>query len=237
MAIYHFNAKMICRSKGKSAIERAAHHSASLLKDERQNLVFNYTKRQKMTYSEILIPANAPEWAKDRERLWNEVEASEKRKDSRLAREIMVAIPKELSVENGIELVKEYAEQEFVIIGMIADINIIINDTNPYAHILLTTRDISETGFLQKNRSWNKKELFKKWRESWAELSNKYLKLSGYDIKIDHRSYKDQGIDLIPTIHLGHNLSKILKLKKADEFDRVKIYKEIVKTNSANKKE
>jgi Ti-type conjugative transfer relaxase TraA len=149
-----------------------------------------------------MTPENAPVWAKDREKLWNAVEASEKRKDSQLAREVEISLPREFSTDQNIALVKEFAQKEFVDKGMIADVCLHYGmkggEYNPHAHILLTMREVTEEGFGKKNVEWNKKELLKEWRQSWCELSNKHLSLNGFDIQIDHRTLKEQGIELSP---------------------------------------
>ena len=114
MAIYYVNVKIISRSQGKSAIAAAAYRSASELTDKRQNLVFDYSKKQGVEYSEILTPENAPEWTKDREKLWNAVEESETRMNSQVAREIELAIPIELTKSQGIDLIRDFVKKEFV---------------------------------------------------------------------------------------------------------------------------
>lgn len=234
MAIYHLKVQVLSRSAGKTAIAAAAYRSASLLKDERQNLVFDYTRKQGVAHSIILTPENAPEWTKDREKLWNAVERAETRINSQIAREIDIAIPVELTKTQGIKLVEEFANREFVKLGMIADVNIHLdNPENPHAHILLTTREISSEGFTVKNRSWNDKEKLKEWRRSWAEIANEHLRAAGYETGIDHRSYKDQGIDLIPSTHLGPLLHSVLQNAETDNYQRLVEYQQIAQKNGA----
>ena len=233
MAIYHLRAKIISRGAGKSAVAAAAYRSASELEDKKQNLIFDYSHKHGVEYSAILAPEHAPEWVKDRAKLWNEVEASEKRINSQVAREIEIAIPVELTKSQKIELVKEFVLNQFVSQGMVADINIHLdNPENPHAHILLTTREISLDGFTTKNRSWNQKENLLLWREKWAESANNYLRAAGYEIAIDHRSYKDQGIEVTPTFHLGYKLYGMLKTGGISDYDRLKEYQEIASKNA-----
>ena len=157
MAIYHFSAQMISRSKGQSAVAAAAYRSGERLKDERTN-ERKFYKREVKPETMILAPSQAPEWVQNRNRLWNEVEASETRKNSQVAREINIALPRELSKPEQIELIRGYVQKEFVEQGMIADVAIHRDDQeNPHAHVMLTTREISEEGFTVKNRDWNKK--------------------------------------------------------------------------------
>ena len=204
MAIYHFSAQVISRGKGQSAIASAAYRSGERLQDERTEET-KYYKRQVKPETMILSPSHAPEWVQDRERLWNEVEASETRVNSRLAREINIALPRELSKEQQVELIRDYAQTQFVDQGMIADIAIHRDDLeNPHAHIMLTTREISEEGFTVKNREWNKKELLEQWREQWAEHANKSLEREGIQDRISHLSHEARGLEQLPTVHLGH---------------------------------
>lgn len=204
MAIYHFSAQVISRGKGQSAIASAAYRSGERLQDERTGET-KYYKRHVQPETMILSPSHAPEWVQNRERLWNEVEASETRVNSRLAREINIALPRELSRGQQAELICDYAQKEFVDQGMIADIAIHRDDSeNPHAHIMLTTREISEEGFTVKNRDWNKKELLEKWREQWAEHANQALKREGIEDRISHLSHEARGLEQLPTVHLGH---------------------------------
>ena len=107
MALYHFSAKVIQRSAGRSAVAAAAYRSASELHDARQDRSYNYTAKAGVVHSEILLPAGAPARWQDRAALWNEVEAIERRKDAVLAREVEFALPRELSRAEGIALAQD----------------------------------------------------------------------------------------------------------------------------------
>ena len=205
MAIFHSSSQVIGRSSGKSSVGASAYRAGEKIYNERDGLEHDYTKKEGVVFKEILTPENAPEWAKDRSKLWNEVERVEKRKDSQLAREINIALPNELNREQQISLLKNYVQENFVSKGMIADT--VIHDTgkgNPHAHIMLTMRDITKEGFGKKNREWNSKENVEKWREQLADHINKALEKVGIKDRVDHRSYKDQGIDKVATKHEGH---------------------------------
>ena len=211
MATYHLSAKIISRGSGRSSVGAAAYRSGERLTNERDGLTHDYTHKQGVAHKEILAPDHAPEWARDREQLWNAVEKVENRKDAQTAREIEVALPKELSRENQIELVREYTKENFVDKGMIADVAIHDKgDGNPHAHIMLTTRPINEKGFEGKERDWNKRGLLENWRKEWSNHANRSLEREGIDQRIDHRSYQDQGIEKLPQIHLGaaHQMEK-----------------------------
>src|SRR6266852_2746992 len=122
MAIYQV--QVIGRSQGRSAVAAAAYRSASEIHDQRQGQSFDYSDKPNVVHSEIFSPTNAPAWVHDRESLWNSVESGERRKDSQVAREVEFAIPQELSQAEGIALVREFAQREFVAHGMVADLNV-----------------------------------------------------------------------------------------------------------------
>src|SRR5271167_4618963 len=199
MAIYHLHAKMVQRNKGQSAVAAGAYRSGSLLSEETTGIAHDYTRKRGVEHSEILAPEGAPSWVLDRQTLWNLVEQAEKRKDAQVAREIEVGLPVELSNPEQVALLRDYVQREFVANGMVADIGIHRdNPVNPHAHILLTTRDLTPEGFGPKNRGWNDKAHLLHWRSSWAEVTNEHLMHAGLAVRIDHRSYADQQLDLIP---------------------------------------
>ena len=204
MAIYHFSAQVISRGRGQSAVAAAAYRSGDILTDERTGETKCY-KRDVQPDTMILAPSHAPEWVYDRECLWNTVEQTEKRKDAQLAREMNVALPVELSKDQQKELICEYVQKQFVDHGMIADLAIHRDDVNnPHAHIMLTTRDITADGFGPKNREWNNRELLNEWREQWADHTNKALEREGIQERISHLSHEARGLEVLPTVHLGH---------------------------------
>jgi Ti-type conjugative transfer relaxase TraA len=230
MAIYHLSAKIISRGKGRNAVAAAAYRRAEKLYDERCEKSWNYQNKPGVVYSEISIPANSPSWLNDinAEALWNLVEKSEKRIDAQLSREIEFSLPVELNQEQGIELARNFIQEQFVSRGMVADWNVHWdNPENPHVHVMLTMRELTESGFGKKIVEWNHKSLLFTWREKWAESANLYLKAHQHNVRIDHRSYKDQGIDLVPTVHRGHaseeiaNRGEVAELKnKLDEIKK-----------------
>lgn len=206
MAIYHLSAKIIGRSSGRSATASAAYRSAEKIKDLVQGLTFNYRAREhSVNHTEILAPENAPAFCSSRSDLWNAVEKSETRKNSQVAREIEIALPIELSLEQNVILAREFARSSFVDRGMVADV--CIHDAeghNPHAHIMLTTRHLTPDGFGKKNRDWNTDELLETWRTEWQDVCNKHLQLNQHNVKIDHRTLKAQGNFLMePQKHIG----------------------------------
>jgi Ti-type conjugative transfer relaxase TraA len=208
MAIYHFSAKVISRAAGSSAVASAAYRSAERLHDDRLDRNHDFTNKSGVVHSEVMLPDGAPERLGDRSTLWNEVEATEMRKDAQLAREVEFAIPRELNQQQGIELARDFVQTEFVERGMIADLNVhwdIGTDglAKPHAHVMLTMRELNEDGFGKKVRAWNETEQLEQWRECWADHVNERLAELDIDATIDHRSFRDQGIDLAPQNKIG----------------------------------
>lgn len=240
IAIYHCSIKIVSRGKGKSAVAAAAYRSGEKLTNEWDGLTHDYTKKDGVVHSEILLPAHAPPAFSDRSTLWNSVELSEKSNNAQLAREVEIALPVELSREEQTRLVREYCSSQFVSKGMIADFN--LHDTgggNPHAHILLTMRPLDEKGaWLPKSKKeyvldengekirlpsgryktrkvdlvdWNNRENAEVWRRAWADLANEFLAQNNRPERIDHRSYERQGIDQIPTVHVGVSATQMEK--------------------------
>ena len=141
MAMFHCSIKIIGRSKGRSAIASAAYRSGERLYNEETGLIHDFTRKGGVVMSEIMLPENAPEEYKDRQKLWTEVQKIEKRSDAQLAREVEVAFPAEMSRDEQIECVRTFIYENFVSEGMCADFAIHdVNGENPHAHIMLTVR-------------------------------------------------------------------------------------------------
>ncbi len=204
MAIYHLSAKIVSRGRGQSVVASAAYRSGGALHDERYALTHDYTRKAGVTHTEILAPEEAPAWVQDRQTLWNTVEATEKRKDSQLARELEIGLPIELTHAENLALLRDFVTTNFVAKGMVADVAIHEDDPgNPHAHVLLTMRELSATGFGPKVRSWNAKADLVQWRAAWAEHANVHLAKAGHAIRIDHRTLEAQGIELEPGKKIG----------------------------------
>ena len=150
MAIYHMQAKVVSRGSGRSAVAASAYMSCSRMYNDYDGIQHDYTRKQGLIYQEVMLPPMAPSEWNDREQLWNAVEETEKTKDSRLAREFVVALPVELDKNSNISLLQDFIQKNFVDMGMCADFA--IHDTdghNPHAHILLTVRPLNENGTWQ----------------------------------------------------------------------------------------
>jgi Ti-type conjugative transfer relaxase TraA len=235
MAIYHLHVKVIGRKSGSSAVASAAYRSATRLRDRRLDRSHDFSSKRGIVHSEVLLPENAPEAWRDRERLWNDVEAFEVRKDAQLAREVEFAIPREMSEAQGIELARDFVRGEFVDRGMIADLNVHWDFgedgmPKPHAHVMLTMRTMNEDGFGPKARNWNRAEMVERWRERWAELANERLAELDIDARIDHRSLEAQGIALEPQSQVGAPAKRI-EGEGIETADRAEMHREIARGN------
>ena len=222
MAIFHFSAKVVSRGKGQSSVAKAAYNARTKLENERTGEAHDYSRAEGLVFSGIFAPKNAPEWVQDRERLWSEVEAAEKRKDAQLAREVEIALPHELTDEQRRQLITDFTRENFVRKGMIADVAIHApdregDDRNHHAHILLTMREIGPEGFGPKRREWNSKAQLQEWREKWEKTANRYLERHGHEARIDHRSLEEQGVDREPTTHNGPTATQMEREGEASE--------------------
>ena len=221
-------------------------------------MIHDYTRKRGIVHSEILLPSNAPTNFQDRGTLWNSVEQIERACNSQLARELEVALPIELSREEQVRLVRAYCSSQFVSRGMCADFNIHDTGSgNPHAHILLTMRPMDAHGkWLPKSKKeyvldengerirlssgryktrkidlvdWNSQENAEVWRKVWADLANEFLEQNNRPERIDHRSYERQGIDQIPTVHIGVAASQMEK--KGIATEKGELNRSIQKTN------
>lgn len=233
VACPHFDVSIRQRSKGQSAVAGAAYMSAEKLFCEYDQRTKNFCYKQKEIVAKgILLPPNAPREYTDRQTLWNAVEASEKQWNAQLARGIIMALPRELPADQYESLVREYCMEQFVLRGMIVDYAIHDKgDGNPHAHVMLTMRAMDEHGkWLPKARrvyildengekiplpngdyktrkerttDWDDSGNCERWRTAWADTTNRYLERAGADVRLALRSYERQGVDLVPTVHMG----------------------------------
>ena len=206
--------------------------------NEWDGLTHDYTRKGGIVHTEIMLPSHAPPEFQDRSTLWNSVEEIEKSSTAQLAREIEVSLPVELSRAEQLALVRAFVKDTFVDAGMGADFAIHDKgDGNPHAHIMLTIRPIKENGewgpkcrkvydldehgqripdgkggwknHREDTTNWNRRENAEKWRAAWATYANHALEAAGRPERIDHRSYERQGIDKIPSIHMGPAVSQM----------------------------
>ena len=232
MAIYHSHMSYTSRSGGGSACSHAAYISGGIVKDERTGMTWDYSKKaHDVLYSEIIAHEDAPSWVYDRDQLWNEVEQfedyiaekrfkghkdPEKNTKSLAGKEKFLsscktsfkadfALPLEITnKEHLIELARKIVKECYVDHGLVAQYAIHDMKGNPHLHVIATTRPLIDGSFSEKRFVIDKVKLVEM-RKQMADITNQFGQEKGYDYHLDHRSYKDQGIKLIATKHLGPN--------------------------------
>jgi ATP-dependent exoDNAse (exonuclease V) alpha subunit len=204
MAIFHLHVKNISRGDGRSAIAAAAYRAGETLVNEAEERASAFGGRRDVVFTRIMLPAGAPIWMTDRAKLWNAVEAAERRKDARLAKEIEFAIPRELPRDGWAALVCAFAGS-FVALGHAVDIAIHDDPEhkNPHAHLMLTTRTVGPKGFGLKIRDSDAKAFVHAARRQWAGAANAALSAAGLTVAIDPRSHADRRLDKLPGQHRG----------------------------------
>lgn len=245
MALYHFHVEQIKRSEGRTAVASAAYRAGEKLHNSWDGETHDYTKKGGVILSEIILPEHAPKRFSDRSTLWNEVEQIEKHYKAQLAYSFDMALQNEFSLEENIELAREFVQKYFVSDGMICDLAVHQPDReeggipNPHFHVLVPIRPLNDDGTwgakqhrvykldedgnrIKKENgqwefdavpttNWGRPEMLDMWREAWADMVNARFEEKGLDCRIDHRSYVDQGLDLVPTVHEGPHVRKMEK--------------------------
>ncbi len=232
MAIYHLAMKPIARSSGRSAVAAAAYRAAQKLTNERDGLTHDFTRRRGVEHVEIVVSKDSnAEWATDRSTLWNMAEAAETRKDARVAREIEVALPHELTAGQRLALTREFAQGLADRYGVAVDFALHsphgeTDVRNHHAHLLLTTRKVERDGLGEKSELEleNRKLLalglptshdqLRDIRLDWEQRANRHLALAGHDLRIDHRSHHACGLQIEPTQHIGVHASQMARRGK-----------------------
>ena len=228
----------------RSAVASASYRSGDKLFSDKEGNTYYYARDVKPE-AFILTPKNAPDWAKDRQKLWNEVEKKDRKSNSRYAKEFNVALPVELSESEQKELLTKYVQENFVDQGMVADVAIHRDHPdNPHAHVMLSNRPFNPDGTwgiksrkeyildekgnktytksgYARNRKiwltdWDKKEKITEWRHNWATAVNQVLEAKNLPDRISEKSYEEQGIDEVATQHEGINSQK----EKRQEFNQ-----------------
>lgn len=207
-AIFHFHCRVHSRSDGANAVRIAAYVSGTRMKSEVTGRTYNYSKKTEVTHTEIMLPSSAKADFADRSTLANAIDHMEsRRKDSQVCREIEVALPLLLTHDQQIFVLRRWINKNFVSRGMCVDFALHSKPNNPHSHLVLSLREVTADGFGKKVREWNNPRLVNEWRESWAAHLNAALEAAGFDIRVDHRSYKQQGLNIKPTRHLGKRYS------------------------------
>jgi nucleoside-triphosphatase THEP1 len=232
MAHYSVHVSTVRRSVGQNAVATAAYISRSKLTlyatDKETNitapLTWDYSKKGGLVFSKIYAPENAPDWVLDRQQLWNKAEQAENRCDAETANKIMVALPIEFSHEQNVEVAEKIASN-FVSDGMVAEVAIHNDsDGNPHVHVQTTQRELVENRYGEiefsrlKNRDWKGPQWIKSIREMVAEEINTLYIKNGFDLQVTNKSYKELGIDLVPSRHEGP--AKNIKNSELTELNR-----------------
>jgi Ti-type conjugative transfer relaxase TraA len=239
MAIYHLSMKPLSRGSGRSAVAAAAYRAAETLENQRDGLVHDFSRRSGVEHAEIVLPTGVDaEWAKDRSTLWNAAELAEKRRDARVAREIEVSLPHELSAEQRLELTRGFAKELADRYGVAVDVAIHsphghTDIRNHHAHLMMTTRRVGPDGLGEKSELElenqrllaiglpTSHEQLRALRVSWEERTNEHLARAGLDIRIDHRSHQERGLEIEPTQHMGVHATQMERREKPLSRSRI----------------
>ena len=226
MAIYHLAVKSVSRSTGRSAVAAVAYRAGVCLENERDGLVHDYTRRGGVEDAFIVAPEGA-EWAQDRSALWNAAEATEKRKDAKVAREYELGLPAELDAGQRRDLVRAFAEDIRDRYGVAVDAAIHAphdygDDRNHHAHVMTTTRVAEADGLGAKTRQLDVRSTasveVEAIRERWAGMVNDALEHAQVAERVDHRSYERQGLDIEPTVKMGHASAAIERRAEREQI-------------------
>ena len=227
MAIYHLSMKPVSRAGGRSAVASMAYRAGEKLTNERDGMTHDFSRKQGVEHAEIVLPEGvSADWARDRSDLWNAAEFAEKRKDARVAREFEIALPHELSAEQRLEAAREMAQELADRYGAAVDFAIhapheASDVRNHHAHILMTTRQVTENGlgdktYLERENKWllahdlpTTDMQLRDLRQRWEGIANERLAMAGLDIRIDHRSHMERGLEIAPTEHMGVHASQM----------------------------
>ncbi|MEW9299219.1 MobQ family relaxase [Acetobacter oryzifermentans] len=233
MAIFHLSVKTVSRSTGRSAVAAAAYRTGDTLTNERDGRQHDYANRTGVDDSFIIAPTGC-EWAHNRSALWNAAEQTEKRSNSVTAREYVLALPAELDAKDRADLARSFASAVVERYGVAADVALHApsaggDDRNYHAHILTTTREVEPDGLGKKTRILDAAKTggpeIESLRELWAMQCNEALERHQKPARIDHRSYERQGVDEMPTMHLGPTSTTMERKHKAEQERKGEPYK------------
>jgi hypothetical protein len=243
---YHCAVKNVGRANGRSVVAAAAYRAGERLEDARTGEVFDYRARGGVVDSFIMAPDNAPDWVQDRAQLWSNAELAETRANGRLATELELALPHEQDRKTQQQLVRDFLAPIIAREHVAADVAIHEpsegkDDRNIHAHVLLTSRMIDEGGFIEKVKGQRKDigvsgfarngEAVLEIRKEWEAYVNQAYERAGLDIRVDHRSHQERGIEQEPTKHLGPAASAMER--RGEESDRGDTNREIEASNAA----
>lgn len=248
MAIYHLSMKPVSRATGRSAVASMAYRAGEKLTNERDGITHDYTAKQGVEHAEIVLPEGVnADWARDRSDLWNAAEFAEKRKDARVAREFEIALPHELSAEERLEATRDFAQELANRYGAAVDFAIhaphdASDVRNHHAHVMMTTRQVGEDGlgdktYLERENKWllsnglaTTDMQLRDIRQTWEGIANEHLAMAGHDIRIDHRSHMERGLEIAPTEHMGVHATQMER--RGLDVSRARLDEEAAKRNA-----
>lgn len=249
MAIYHYHREIGKRGEGKNAVFGAAYIRGEKKVCDRTGETKDFSDKEDVVYKNTFLPEDAPRWSVNLRTsfvvdsegnkhtdatgelfstyAWNQIEFSEKRVDSQVYFHDDIALPNALNQEQAIELVNDFVKNSLAINGLFCDVAIHWDENNHHVHVLMPLRTLTDSGFSKKIRR-SKSELSQevlRIREEWSAAANYKLQSLGINERIDHRSYKDRGIDLIPTVKIGkfsHFPDQSISMRKVQENDFIR---------------
>lgn len=234
MSIYFLQLSKVSRAKGRCATAAAAYVLATKIRDDRTGLNFNYSRKKGVLDAGHLTPKHA-KWACNASDLWNTVEAAETRKNSCVARELILALPHELPLAESIALVRDLSQVLVSSYGVALTWAIHSPDKhgdqrNTHAHILFSAREATAEGMGKKVRVLDDiktggKEI-ERIRQEWAALCNQALITQNSPANLDHRSYQRQNKKIIGGVHLGR---KATEMQRAGKNFPITEHKKIIK--------
>ncbi|MCI4685086.1 Ti-type conjugative transfer relaxase TraA, partial [Candidatus Rhodoblastus alkanivorans] len=248
MAIYHLSMKPISRASGRSSVAAAAYRAGEKLTNERDGLTHDFTRREGVEHAQIVIPQGSEaEWALDRSALWNAAEQADKRKDARVAREFEIALPHELSAERRLELTRAFAQGLADRYRTAVDFAIhaphgATDVRNHHAHLMMTTRAVSAEGLgektaIERENKWlaahamaSSQVQLREIRQAWEQVANEHLAQAGFEIRIDHRSHQERGLEIEPTEHMGVHATQMERRGK--DVSRTRLDREAARRNA-----
>lgn len=248
MAIYHLSMKPVSRASGRSAVASMAYRAGEKLTNERDGITHDYTAKQGVEHAEIVLPQGvSADWARDRSDLWNAAEFAEKRKDARVAREFEIALPHELSAEERLEASREFAQELADRYGAAVDFAIhaphdASDVRNHHAHVMMTTRQVTGDGlgektYLERENKWllahdlpTTDMQLRDLRQRWEGIANERLAMAGLDIRIDHRSHMERGLEIAPTEHMGVHATQMER--RGLDVSRARLDEEAARRNA-----
>jgi len=225
--MYHLTMKSKSRGAGQSAVAAAAYRSAECILDERTGLTHDFTRRRGVEHVEIALPSGAQaDWAKDRAKLWNAAERAEVRKDARVARVIGFGVPHQITAEQRLEATRLFAQALADRYGGAVDFAVHSPQgksdiRNHHAHLLMTTRVVEAQGLgaktqIERENKWllsqnlpTSQMQLRDIRVLWEQVANERLAAAGLDLRIDHRSHRERGLEIEPTRHVGVHATQL----------------------------